>query len=104
LDSVITEYRSRIISISDFWRAKNLPEFNVIYQPFTIGLKIPSLDYLSTLDCFHPSLYAHQKVAIAGWNSIITPYPQKKHYLDPDEPLQCPTPDTRFWTNYPNKH
>ncbi len=29
---------------------------------------IPNLSYLSTLDCFHPSLLAHQKLAIATWN------------------------------------
>jgi hypothetical protein len=33
-----------------------------------IIVTIPNLSYLSTLDCFHPSLLAHQKLAIATWN------------------------------------
>ena len=32
---------------------------------------IPSLDYLSKLDCFHPSLKAHSMMAHATWNSML---------------------------------
>src|SRR3989344_5625692 len=34
---------------------------------------IPDTSYLSTLDCFHPSLLAHQKFAISIWNRF-SPY------------------------------
>jgi hypothetical protein len=34
----------------------------------THAVTIPNLSYLSTLDCFHPSLLAHQQLAITTWN------------------------------------
>eukprot|EP01121_Diplochlamys_sp_Union-15-3_P015351 TRINITY_DN5058_c0_g1_i1.p1 TRINITY_DN5058_c0_g1~~TRINITY_DN5058_c0_g1_i1.p1 ORF type:complete len:300 (-),score=32.57 TRINITY_DN5058_c0_g1_i1:15-914(-) len=99
MDDVLTAYREKVVELSNEWRAKNLPDFSVIYQPFTTNLKIPSLAYLSTLDCFHPSKLAHQSLAIATWNSLITPFAKKKTTWDPSETLQCPTASSRIFTS-----
>jgi len=101
LDSVITEYGHRVVKLTKFWNAKNLPEFNVVYQPFTRGLQIADLplDYLSDLDCFHPSLLAHQMIAIAGWNSLIVPFKQKSTTFDPSVPLKCADSTSRLFTS-----
>ena len=37
LDDLATEYSKRLIKISNEWKAKNDPNFAVIYQPYTIG-------------------------------------------------------------------
>jgi len=101
LDDVVTEYYNKIVKLTNYWQAKNLTEFNVVYQPYSRGLNISalSLDYLSTLDCFHPSLLANEKIAISAWNSLITPFAQKKKTFNPDDPLLCPTASSRFFTH-----
>lgn len=101
LDEVITEYGHRIEKISKSWKSKNISDFTVEYQPYTLGLNLLdlSIDYLSDLDCFHPSLLAHQKVGIAGWNSLITPWSQKPHTFDPKQTLKCADPSSRLFTS-----
>ena len=54
---------------------------------------------LSQLDCFHPSLIAHQNMAKALWNNMITPAAQKRDYFDYTEPFVCPTNSTLLYTN-----
>jgi len=97
LDEVLQAYNGRLWKIRKDWQSKNLTEFAVVIQPFTIGLKIPDFSYLSDLDCFHPSLLANQKNAIAGWNSMITKGSEKKHYFDPNDDIKCPTNDTLLY-------
>ncbi len=50
------------------------------------------------LDCFHPSLIAHQNIAKALWNNMITPTAQKRDYFDFTEPFVCPTNTTLLYT------
>jgi phospholipase B1 len=101
LDEVISEYTKRLIKLTEQWQSRKLTDFAVVYQPFSIGLKITDvpIEYLSNLDCFHPSLLAHQKMAIALWNSLITPMAEKKHNFNPDDPLICPDQSSRLWTS-----
>jgi len=101
LDSVITEYGNRIIKLAAKWQSKKLPGFTVIYQPYSSGVKIASLpiEMLSDIDCFHPSLMAHQTMAISGWNSLITPFAKKKHTFDYHDPLLCPDATSRIFTS-----
>ena len=54
----------------------------------------------SQLDCFHPSLIAHQNMAKALWNNMITPAAQKRDYFDYTEPFVCPTNTTFLYTNW----
>ena len=98
LDELLQEFNKRIFGIQREWQVKNLTEFAFVVQPFTMYLVVPDLSYLSNLDCFHPSLLANQKMAIAGWNSIITPASKKKHSFNPDDNVICPTPDTLLYT------
>jgi len=99
LDEILQAYNRRIYKLVQKWKVKKLPEFAVQHQLFTADLKIPNITYLSTLDCFHPSLLAHQKLAIAGWNSLLTPFAKKKRTFNPDDPLLCPTPSTLIYAD-----
>eukprot|EP01089_Gocevia_fonbrunei_P016048 TRINITY_DN4888_c0_g1_i1.p1 TRINITY_DN4888_c0_g1~~TRINITY_DN4888_c0_g1_i1.p1 ORF type:complete len:357 (-),score=49.77 TRINITY_DN4888_c0_g1_i1:4-1074(-) len=98
LDSVVQAYASRLAKLEKEWKAKNLSDFIVQIQPFSQNLVIPNINYLSTLDCFHPSLLAHQQLAIATWNSLLTPVGKKPQHLKPNQPLICPTADTLLYT------
>lgn len=37
MDTVLTLIRQKATEISDSWQAQNIPEFNVVVQPFTTG-------------------------------------------------------------------
>ena len=53
---------------------------------------------LLQLDCFHPSLLAHQNMAVGLWNNMITPLADKKTNSSPNEPIKCPTNTTLLYT------
>eukprot|EP01119_Soliformovum_irregulare_P007145 TRINITY_DN19544_c0_g1_i1.p1 TRINITY_DN19544_c0_g1~~TRINITY_DN19544_c0_g1_i1.p1 ORF type:complete len:351 (+),score=86.50 TRINITY_DN19544_c0_g1_i1:1563-2615(+) len=73
-------------------------EFAVVIQPCFEDGKIPALSWLSTLDCFHPSLVAHGGMATALWNNMLSPSHLKKRYLDPNDVPMCPKNDTLLYT------
>jgi len=98
LDLVIQAYNKRIYAIAEKWQKKHLNDFIVTMQPLFINLIIPDISYLSTLDCFHPSLKAHQLNAIAGWNSLISPASKKRRSFHPEDPLLCPDANTLLYT------
>ena len=53
------------------------------------------------LDCFHPSLIAHQNMAKALWINMITPAAQKRDYkflLYRAWPFACPTNSTILYS------
>ena len=54
---------------------------------------------LMQLDCFHPSLIAHQHLAKALWNNMLTPAAKKKDYFDWKEDFVCPTNTTLLYTD-----
>lgn len=50
------------------------------------------LDFLSKLDCFHPSSMANTAWSIGLWNNMLTPAGQKQTNLDLNN-LQYKCPD-----------
>lgn len=100
---------------------KRYSDFAVVIQPFVSNSRADKfpIEFLSTvssqnahtryiplytnthcsqLDCFHPSLIAHQNMAKALWNNMITPAAQKKTTFDFVEPFACPTNSTLLYT------
>jgi len=102
MDAALTVYREASMELAQEWQAKQLPEFTVITQTFTLNVTIhPSwVEYLSTLDCFHPNRKAHALLSIASWNALITPQSEKKFNWDPNDhvPLKCATNESRLFT------
>ncbi|KJE88650.1 hypothetical protein CAOG_000259 [Capsaspora owczarzaki ATCC 30864] len=95
MDVRTVEFNRRINLVASRWQAKQLLEFNVKVQPFAQNMRIPSLSYLSELDCFHPHAYADAAFAIGLWNNIQTPDAEKESDLNPATiGFQCPTKDT----------
>jgi hypothetical protein len=88
-------FNQGIRNVAKKWQAKNLKEFNVVAQPFIENLSIPpeiGLDFLSKLDCFHPSSMANTAWSIGLWNNMLTPAGQKQTNLDLNN-LQYKCPD-----------
>jgi len=98
MDSVLQAYDVRMHAIAQNWQKKHLNDFIVTLQPLFVNMTIPDFSYLSTLDCFHPSLKAHEKLAIAIWNSLISPVSKKRRALYPDDPFLCPDANTLLYT------
>jgi len=75
--------------------------FTIVIQPMFAMTNISKLtiDFLSTLDCFHPSLLAHQSMAISLWNNMFR-HPLDKKALVEYPNLECPGNDSILYSNY----
>jgi len=99
-DSITQEINARMANIAQSYQAKNYSDFAVIVQPFGRDLAVDTLplDFISTLDCFHPSLLAHQAMATALWNNMLAPAASKKTTMNLNDTPVCPTADTLLYT------
>ncbi len=75
--------------------------FTIVIQPMFAMADISNftVDFLSTLDCFHPSLTAHQAMSISLWNNLFL-HPMNKEAFVQYPVLKCPTNDSLIYTNY----
>jgi len=94
MDLTTVAFNQRIYKVAAAWQAKNLTEFNVVVQPFTENLVIPGIEFLSGLDCFHPSTDADIGMAISLWNNMMSPPDKKLHDVPIDlDYFICPGPN-----------
>eukprot|EP00161_Ancyromonas_sigmoides_P000040 TRINITY_DN10026_c0_g5_i1.p2 TRINITY_DN10026_c0_g5~~TRINITY_DN10026_c0_g5_i1.p2 ORF type:complete len:195 (+),score=83.45 TRINITY_DN10026_c0_g5_i1:110-694(+) len=92
VDARAAEFRARTLSVAAAWEAKALPDFAVRIQPFTSNLTIPSGEFVSKLDCFHPSLISNQAMSLGLWNNLMG---SKATGITPtNATFICPTEDT----------
>jgi len=101
VDVVGQQYNERVYKIAAAYKAQKYTDFAVVVQPFFLKTKasVLPIEFLSTIDCFHPSLLAHETMAIALWNNMLTPAAQKKTILTVGDIPMCPTVDTLLYTN-----
>jgi len=99
LDDLVQAFDDKIEQIVATYRAKNDPEFGIMIQPFARNLLIPNKRYISDLDCFHPTIYGHQMIAIQTWNSLVLPGDQKFTTFNPQMPIICPDASTLIYNN-----
>eukprot|EP00899_Mesostigma_viride_P022917 jgi/Mesvir1/380/Mv11275-RA.1 len=64
-------YNNAIDNIVRRWRKENHDDFAVVKQPFLVGEVITSSDYVSKLDCYHPSGLANQQVVACLWTTLM---------------------------------
>ena len=69
MDLMAHEYNKRIEKVALYYQDLNDTSFTVRVDPLLSKVKLSEwpLDYLSSLDCFHPSLIAHEKLAVGVW-------------------------------------
>eukprot|EP00026_Physarum_polycephalum_P011494 Phypoly_transcript_11724.p1 GENE.Phypoly_transcript_11724~~Phypoly_transcript_11724.p1 ORF type:complete len:362 (-),score=46.64 Phypoly_transcript_11724:105-1031(-) len=94
------EYNAKTRAVAAQYQAMNYPDFTVVSQPMgrNTAIKDLPLTFLSTLDCFHPSLIAHQAMAVGLWNNMLTPAASKKTSITISDTPMCPTADTLLYT------
>ena len=76
-------YTRVINNISAEYAAKNYSDFAVVAQPCFRDLPVFALEYLSGVDCFHPSHVAHAALSIGLWNNMMQAEGDKDTTLDP---------------------
>jgi len=91
MDRTTDEDNRKQLEIAAAVAAKGYKEFGVVVQPVLSDMKIPDYTYLSTFDCFHPSLVAHQQIALGLWQNLFEPVGKKKTELVPPAKMKCPT-------------
>jgi len=99
MDEYSIQYNNISQTLAKEFASKNNPSFTVVSQPGLSGInlmKFPNpLDYLSALDCFHPSLCSNQAFAYQIWNNMLTPIGKKSTVPDLNHiKLICPTADS----------
>jgi phospholipase B1, membrane-associated len=98
MDRLVSEYNTRLIKIVADYERRNYNSFKVILDPLFAGvsLKTWTIDYISNVDCFHPSVKAHELMATGAWNNLVLPYEQKKRIVTPDVQVDCPSSASRI--------
>lgn len=100
IDSLLTQFNARAAKIAAYYQRKAYDTFAVVVQPFATNTYISELPtrFLSRLDCFHPSKSGQEAMAVALWNSMLTPAATKKTALEMDDVPICPAADTLLYT------
>lgn len=96
MDNVAAQYRQIITNVVN--KIQRRSDFAVVIQPVLSQGKIPGIEYLSNLDCFHPSHFGHRSLAIATWNSMLLPKAQKPITFNPASMFAiCPNNNTLLY-------
>lgn len=101
IDSQLVQFNARAQLVAQYYQRKAYANFAVVFQPFALNTHISDLppSFLSRLDCFHPSSYAQQAMAIALWNNMLQPSLSKSTFLNMVDTPICPAADTLLYTN-----
>lgn len=70
-------------TVKSVQKAKRRDDFVAVLQPILSEGVIPSIEYLSDLDCFHPSAFGQRALAISVWNCMLLPASQKPTAWEP---------------------
>ncbi|KAL2911598.1 hypothetical protein HK105_208937 [Polyrhizophydium stewartii] len=102
MDELVQAYNERIVRIAAEYRSLRDPSFAVTVDPLFRNVKIREwgLPFLSDVDCFHPSLSAHESMAVGIWNNMFLPWGRKVEVFDPNtDPVPvCPDEHSRIQT------
>jgi len=84
MDALTVQYNQRTAKVATEFQQKNDANFTVVVQPGLDGCAFGSWgeDFLSDVDCFHPSLCTDQAMAIAIWNNMFQAPANKAHCID----------------------
>lgn len=104
MDDLAAVYNDRLQKIVKEYQSKNYQHFAVVYDPGMAGLNVREAEdpgmFFSPLDCFHPSLVAHQMIAGSVWKNLFLPSDQKKPYSAVlKESIYCPSDESRIQTH-----
>ncbi|TPX71932.1 hypothetical protein SpCBS45565_g00917 [Spizellomyces sp. 'palustris'] len=100
MDTIIQSYNERLASIAKSYQDRQDPGFAVIVDPLLKNVRIQdwTLEHLSNVDCFHPTVQAHEVLAKGVWHNLFRSSEDKLNAVAPDEdiPIWCPTNESRI--------
>jgi len=99
MDEYAVQYNVLSENLAKKYDSLNDPNFTVVVQPGLSGIYLPNfpepLEYLSNLDCFHPSLCANEAFTYQIWNNMMTPVGKKSTVPNLNHlQIKCPTPNS----------
>ena len=101
MDLLIQEYAARAAKVSNEYRAKNYDDFAVVNDAGLFNTNIVNVtapEILSGMDCLHPNIHSHQRMAVSMWNNIFKPAGEKKPFeIRDSQKVECATDDSRIW-------
>ncbi|KIM24545.1 hypothetical protein M408DRAFT_75896, partial [Serendipita vermifera MAFF 305830] len=71
MDQLTNQYNERLLKIVKEYQTARYPGFAVVWQPPVVALGSYPIEALSDVDCFHPSLKAHELLASGIWNRMV---------------------------------
>lgn len=99
MDEAVQQYNLRLRKLYIEFQAHRSDSFALIVDPLlkNVNVKDWGLGAISRVDCFHPSLSTHEKLATGVWNNLFRPSIMKKG-LSMNARMKCPYPWDRIWT------
>jgi len=93
----IKEFNQIILRLAKAWKAKGLDDFGVSVQPFMKEAQLTP-DDMDSVDCFHPNLASHQRMAVALWNNMHASSSENKSddFKTGPQNASCPTAASRL--------
>mmetsp|Transcript_81212 Transcript_81212/g.156862 ORF Transcript_81212/g.156862 Transcript_81212/m.156862 type:complete len:380 (+) Transcript_81212:42-1181(+) len=95
LDMTTALFNKEISRLATKWNHVR-PDFAVVAHEMWANQPIPNFDFLSKLDCFHPSSVGHRTMAVNLWNSMLQRSRQSAP-LNPTEEPVCPNATSVFY-------
>ncbi|KAK9766006.1 hypothetical protein K7432_005237 [Basidiobolus ranarum] len=98
MDNRAAAFNERLYKIYQDYKSQQSDTFALTLHPLDIDLASLPIDYLSNIDCFHPSRKAHAYIAKGLWNNFWIPFEQRRKTwsFNPDMEVYCPNESDRI--------
>ncbi|KAI8854262.1 hypothetical protein BC829DRAFT_380727 [Chytridium lagenaria] len=99
MDELAAHYVERAKKVAAEMNALRDPNFAVAFDPGFAGINIAkgtADEFLSQLDCFHPSKTAHDLIAGNIWSNLMLPLSQRGNYDVNKRDIRCPSDASRI--------
>eukprot|EP01135_Chromosphaera_perkinsii_P012123 Nk52_evm2s2587 gene=Nk52_evmTU2s2587 len=98
MDHIGDKYNEAIREIAHFWNKKRLDGFGIAVLPsfMNADLAKENVDFISSVDCFHPSRLAHSYMALHTFNNLLRPAHKRTSDFNLAEKFVCPTEESVF--------
>eukprot|EP01135_Chromosphaera_perkinsii_P012082 Nk52_evm20s2579 gene=Nk52_evmTU20s2579 len=101
MDAIGDKYNEAVREIADFWNKKRLDGFGIAVLPSLMNADLTkeNVDFISSVDCFHPSRLAHSYMALHTFNNLLRPAKERTSDFNLAEKIVCPTEESRFYVD-----
>ncbi|CAO3625346.1 unnamed protein product [Mucor fragilis] len=96
MDDLMEQFNKKLKAIAYKYMPQPGSTFGVAYTPFPIDFESFPINAFSNIDCFHPSVGAHQWMAKSIWNQMFTKIRPSEMLFNYSEEIYCPTNSDRL--------